>query len=63
MKHPQKCLEYMVVDTKSSTNLLQMAIRVEKVIHPVYASERTGMIWLLEKKSAPNGSRHQETMC
>jgi hypothetical protein len=26
---------------------------VEKVIHPVYASERTGMIWLLEK------SQHQ----
>lgn len=47
MEHPQKCLKYMVVDTKSSTNLLWMAIRVEEIIHPVDTSERTGMIQLL----------------
>jgi hypothetical protein len=39
----------MVADTKSSMNLFWMAIRVEKIIHLVNASERTGMIWLLDK--------------
>ena len=49
-EHIQKLHEYMVVNAKCFVNALRVAVGVQEIVHPINASERAGMVGLLEKK-------------